>query len=62
MHVEHKIFKNVLDSVCLGCPQNWENICRAYSMPHSQNEREFRLSNGGGMNCQPKAITRKVTL
>ncbi len=50
--VEHKILK-VDDKVCEGCPQNWEAVCRAYSMPHSEEEREFRTQGKIRMLCLP---------
>ncbi len=39
--------------VCEGCPQNWENKCRAYAMALSKEEREHRMQGEPMMNCQP---------
>lgn len=39
---------------CKGCPQYWQSDCRAYLMPHSEEERTFRsrrLPNGSSMKC-----------
>ncbi len=52
MVVEHKI-KDVDDKVCVGCPQNWENVCRAFSTPHSKAEYEYRTSKLPKKYCYP---------
>lgn len=54
--VYHKI-SNVQDSVCHGyhtnkeCGQLWQGECRAFSMPHSEEEKEFRLRDQS-LNCE----------
>ena len=59
--VEHKI-ANVKDVICVGCPQNWANVCRAYSMPESNEEyksRTVHIAEGKpGMKCFPNIRSR----
>ena len=43
--VKYKI-ANVSDEVCKDCPQSWQGECRAYSMSHSKEEYEHRISKG----------------
>ncbi len=50
--IAHKI-REVPDETCQGCPQNWEGECRAYEIPHSRQEREYREQDGGKTNCFP---------
>jgi len=38
----HKI-QNVPDSLCNKCHQNWDDECRAFQLPRSKAEREFKL-------------------
>jgi len=48
---------DVPDTVCHGCSQLWEQECRAFSFPHSQAEREWRIKDGPKpiLNCvKPK--------
>ena len=48
---------NVPDSVCVGCPQNWYNECRAYLVPSSAEEADHRIHlnrEGSLMNCQSR--------
>ena len=55
--IENKI-RSVDDSVCNGCPQNWEDGCTAFQMPHSEAERIHRSIPYPIMNCavpSPKA-------
>lgn len=52
----HKISK-VQDSVCEKCPQLWERICRAYSVPHSAAERAARES-AYGIECDSDRMKR----
>jgi len=57
--VIHKIF-DVKDSLCRKCYQCWEGECRAYSFPHSAEERAQREVNPTGL-CQVKnAVAHKV--
>jgi hypothetical protein len=44
MAIEHKIAK-VSDEVCKTCSQCFEDECRAFSMTHSKEETERRLSS-----------------
>jgi len=45
--------KDVDDSVCEGCSQNWDGECRAYLMPHSDEERKSR--SAAKRNCSIEA-------
>ena len=47
--IYHKI-REIQDKVCEGCSQNYYGECRAYEMPHSQEESEQRKS--GMPNCE----------
>jgi hypothetical protein len=43
------------EETCNGCPQWYLSECRAYCMPHSEEERAFRsrrLPNGSSMKCE----------
>ncbi len=59
MSIEHKITP-VSDSVCEQCCQLWEGECRAYSMPHSEAEREHRTSNYGLECDSPETKKRRA--
>lgn len=43
--------RNVQDAVCEGCSQSWYGVCRAYSIPHSEEETDYRKS-GGKPHCE----------
>jgi len=49
--------KQVSDNVCKGCYQLWKNECRAYSIPHSDEERKYRNTN-----LQLKCLNIKIIL
>ncbi len=55
--IYHKI-KNVPDSVCEGCGQNWQSQCRAYEMPHSEEERKHR-GEKTDLNCESRELVEK---
>ena len=44
--VMHKINKSAPDEICHECSQCYEDECRAYSVPHTEEEREQRLQSG----------------
>jgi len=47
--------RDVPDSVCEGCPQNYQGECRAYLVPTSDEERLQRLrlnAEGSFLNCE----------
>jgi len=47
--------RDVPDSVCEGCPQNYQGECRAYLVPSSDEERLHRLrlnAEGSFLNCE----------
>jgi len=46
--VKQKIY-DVPDSVCEICPQNYEDECRAFQVPHST--EEYICRNRGGAKC-----------
>ena len=48
--IEHKIEPRTPDEVCLNCQQLYEGECRAFSVPHSREEKEAR-SGPYGMEC-----------
>ena len=50
--IGHKVQK-VPDSVCKECYQSYEDICRAFLIPHSDEEKEHRLK-GGALCARPK--------
>ncbi len=59
--VEHKIVARTPDEVCRQCAQLWKGECRAFSVPHSQEEGRAR-STFYGMECDPphiKALRRE---
>lgn len=56
MTIEHKI-RRTPDEVCAPCPQNYEGECRAYSLPHSDAERQARTT-GYGMECDESGLKR----
>lgn len=39
------MIKDVPDEVCNGCAQLYEGECRAFQMPHSEEERQARLKD-----------------
>ena len=44
--VSNKVLPETRDGVCLTCSQCWEAQCRAYCLPHSEEERAHRLKDG----------------
>jgi len=50
--VDDKITPGTPDSVCLQCSQCYEGECRAFEVPHSEEERNAR-SGIYGMECDP---------
>lgn len=50
MPVSNKIHQ-VSDDLCELCAQCWESQCRAYQVPHSDEERAQRISDPKGL-CQ----------
>ena len=38
--IRSKIEKDTPDYICCFCPQEYGGICRAYSVPHSDEEEE----------------------
>lgn len=46
--------RNVQDAVCKGCSQLWNGECRAFQMPHSDEEYEHRKKGGEKANCRRK--------
>jgi hypothetical protein len=48
----------VPDSTCQGCSQCWDGECRAFLLPHSVEEYDYRTGNGthgGRMACTQRA-------
>lgn len=55
MEVRHKIVSNVPDEVCLVCAQQYQGGCRAFSVPHT--DEEFKSRNTGyGMECDSASV------
>ena len=57
MTIRNKV-SDVADSVCEDCPQNWQGTCRAFNLPHTEEERLHRTSQDadqGKMTCFPSA-------
>ena len=59
----HKIVAGTLDEVCLQCAQYYEpeDGCRAYSVPHSDKERDARTTKYG-MECDPTRVKARQYL
>ena len=55
--IEHKITPGTPDEVCLQCAQYYEpeGGCRAFSMPHSDEERKARTTEFG-MECDSERL------
>jgi len=53
--IKNKI-RDVSDELCVHCTQAWEGECRAYLVPHSKEEYEYRKSKGGVALCITKQI------
>lgn len=43
--VKYQLVKGVSHETCLKCGQLWEGECRAYEVPHSEAERQARLTD-----------------
>ncbi|KKN66933.1 hypothetical protein LCGC14_0466130 [marine sediment metagenome] len=59
--IENKI-ANVIDTVCEDCPQNIEDTCRAFNVPHSDEERVQRSQltvSGKTQNCMDQTVLDK---
>lgn len=52
--IKQKIYDDVPDSVCEICPQNYEDECRAFRVPHSVEEYAHR--DTGGAKCILKKV------
>jgi len=48
--ISNKVNKHVDDSICVECSQYWDDECRAFYMPHSDEERKSQKS--GKMSCR----------
>lgn len=48
--IEHKT-KPVIDDLCKLCAQQWQGECRAFQMPHSDEEKAQREGDPQGL-CQ----------
>ena len=55
--IPHKIVPKTPDSVCLQCTQYYDGECRAFSTPHSDEERAARTSVFG-LECDPEHIKK----
>lgn len=40
--IKHKIVEAADDRLCAECHQVWHGICRAFTVPHSEEEAEYR--------------------
>ena len=46
----------VSQEVCADCPQNYGGECRAFYIPHSEEEYLQRTSKRPSMNCQREVV------
>lgn len=55
--IPHKLISGTPDHVCRQCSQYYDGECRAFSVPHSDEERAARTSEFG-MECDSEHLKR----
>lgn len=59
MRIKYKIDGTASDELCERCPQQWLGICRAFQVPHSEEEANYRKADRRVL-CSPGGLYKPI--